>query len=100
MGRDSERLQRVLMLVDAADEAAVQRRLQQYPGQLLALINPEASDALAGIFTLANGDLPLDAGRLYLIDPRGNLMMSYPPDTDPMGIIKDLNRLLKYSGIG
>lgn len=100
MGRNSTRLQRVLLLVDAANEAAAQRRMQQYPGQLVALINPEDSDAIAGIFTLETGDRPLEAGRLYLIDPRGNLMMSYPQGADPMGIIKDLNRLLKYSGIG
>ena len=100
MGRDAQRLQRVLMLVGTAGEPAADGWPQQYPGQLVALINRDDAEAIAGIFTLEAGDLPLNAGRLYLIDPLGNLMMSYPSGTDPVGIIKDLKRLFKYSGIG
>ena len=44
--------------------------------------------------------MPLPAHRIYIVDPRGFLMMSYTPDTDPAGIIKDLKRLLRYSSIG
>ena len=34
---------------------------------------------------------------LVLIDPLGNLMMRYPDDFDPAGVIDDLERLLRYS---
>jgi hypothetical protein len=37
---------------------------------------------------------------IYLIDPMGNIFMRYPPETDPAGMRKDLERLLKYSGAG
>lgn len=37
---------------------------------------------------------------IYLVDPLGNLMLRFPPDPEPKRIIKDLNRLLKYSRIG
>ena len=37
---------------------------------------------------------------IYLVDPHGNLMMRYPADPDPARMIKDLQRLLKYSRIG
>jgi len=40
------------------------------------------------------------ADHIYLIDPLGNLMMRYPRDPEPARIIKDLQRLLKYSRIG
>jgi hypothetical protein len=100
MGRDSPRLQRVVMVVDTKNKPAAADWPRQYPGQLVVLINPDDSKTMTGIFTLEAGDRPLDAGRLYLIDPLGNLMMSYPSGTDPVGIIKDLSRLLKYSGIG
>jgi hypothetical protein len=44
------------------------------------------------------------AGRLsdhvFLVDPLGNLMMRYPPEPDAAKMIKDLQRLLKYSRIG
>ena len=51
-------------------------------------------------FEIGNGDLPIEAQRLYIIDPLGNLMMSYPPDINPRGIMKDLKKLLKFSRIG
>ena len=37
---------------------------------------------------------------IYLVDPLGNLMMRFPRDPDPSKMLKDLQRLLKYSGIG
>ena len=40
------------------------------------------------------------ADHIYLIDPLGNLMMRFPRDADPSRMIKDLQRLLKYSRIG
>ena len=36
----------------------------------------------------------------YLVDPLGNLMMRFPRDPDPKGMIRDLQRLLKTSRIG
>jgi hypothetical protein len=37
------------------------------------------------------------AGHIVLIDPRGNLMMRFPQQPDTKGIVKDLQKLLKYS---
>lgn len=38
--------------------------------------------------------------RFYIVDPAGNLMMSYPADADPNFIKSDIKRLLKASQIG
>jgi len=47
-------------------------------------------------------DAPTEAqkDRFYIIDPAGNLMMSYPATADPNYIKKDIKRLLKTSQIG
>ena len=37
------------------------------------------------------------ADHIYLVDPFGNLMLRFPRDPDPSKMIKDLQRLLKYS---
>jgi len=51
-------------------------------------------------FYQARGQESFDSTRIYLIDPLKKLMMSYPGDTDPKAIYKDMKRLLKTSQIG
>ena len=96
MGRDAERLQRVLVVYDGGPTVLSDAQLQAYKG----LLQVRATEQMQKIFKLTDGERPLDLQRLYIVDPRGNLMMSYPDGTDPLGIIKDLKRLLKYSSIG
>lgn len=40
------------------------------------------------------------AEHIYIVDPLGNLMLRFPADPDPRGIVKDLARLLRASRIG
>lgn len=98
-GKNIDRLQR-LMLWDASGvDAAHRDQLQQhFPGQVSAIL-PNSASALLAVFAI-DKQAPLAGERLYLVDPLGNLMMMYGPDDDPRGIIKDLERLLKYSGLG
>lgn len=39
-------------------------------------------------------------GRLFIVDPLGNVMMRYKPETDPKDLLKDLQRLMKVSKAG
>lgn len=39
-------------------------------------------------------------GSVLMIDPLGNWVLSYPPDTTPKNIYLDLKHLLRYSQIG
>lgn len=41
-----------------------------------------------------------EPGAIFLVDPLGNVMMRFPDDPDIKLVIKDLQRLLKYSGLG
>lgn len=40
------------------------------------------------------------AGRIYLVDPLGRFVLRYPPEADGGKMLKDVQRLLKYSRIG
>jgi len=40
------------------------------------------------------------AAHIYLVDPLGNLMLRFPAQVDPKGMMKDLRLLLKASQIG
>ena len=99
-GKYAQRVQRVILVTDNNQRALTQGQLQAYPGQLVLFPENLDSDDLQSLFKLTTDDSPFVQQRLYLIDPLGNLMMSYDANTEPGGIIKDLKRLLKYSQVG
>ena len=89
LGRNARRVERVFVVDDlAAPEAAA---LAEHPGLLVAL-TPRGLNLPAGV---AN-----DRAHLYLVDPRGNVMMRWPAPADRRRMLKDLERLLKASQIG
>jgi hypothetical protein len=61
---------------------------------------PELLAAIEGTRVVAFSDASLSPDHIYLVDPLGNLMMHFPRDPDASRMIRDLQRLLKYSRIG
>lgn len=99
-GKEAERVQSMLIVKDAKTRDWLNYAIKDYPGMRAVIGPPEAFDALAREFALPAGS-PLDnLNRIYLVDPLGNFMMSYPADADPTGMRKDLARLLRISQIG
>jgi cytochrome oxidase Cu insertion factor (SCO1/SenC/PrrC family) len=99
-GKEAERIQSMLIVKDAKTRDWLNYAIKDYPGMRAVVGPPEAVDALARQFALPVGS-PLDnLNRVYLVDPLGNFMMSYPADADPTGMRKDLARLLRISRIG
>lgn len=98
-GKYSLRVQRALLITHATSDDPAQV-FKDYAGQRLLGTSEINMGEILEKFQLEDGELPELQHRLYIIDPLGNLMMSFPPDADPGGIIKDLNRLLKASHIG
>ncbi len=91
LGRNSDRVA-LLALFDAPLDAATSRRLdQRYPR--VSRLYTDRSGAQA----IASGAPP---PAIYLVDPRGLLVMRYHPDDDRHGIVADLERLLKASVLG
>ncbi|RRQ22116.1 hypothetical protein [Thiohalobacter thiocyanaticus] len=90
-GKNIDRVQRLLLLAEPAAPDWVREAQGHYPGLLIA------RPAQAGAAALE--PFPA-AGRVYLIDPLGQLMMEYPLQADPKGMIKDLERLLRISYVG
>jgi cytochrome oxidase Cu insertion factor (SCO1/SenC/PrrC family) len=95
-----QRVQRLLVTGDAAMTPALAGFLaSEHPRMDTLQLVPEQFDRLAGFFSI--DAIPAgQAGRVYIVDPLGNLMMYYPPDADPRGLLKDLQKLLKSSRIG
>ena len=96
-GKNVLRVQRLFIVV--SPEHDVPNSVSEYPEMEVVVLSRAAHGSFLAPFKLEISE-PSEAGRIYLIDPLGNLMMLYKPDADPVGIIKDLRRLLKISSIG
>ena len=88
-GDNADRVERVWLLAGSGAPPPELARL--YEGAVVARAAPELVAALPGAE-------PRD--HIYLIDPRGNVILRFPRDADPKRMIRDLQRLLKYSSIG
>jgi hypothetical protein len=96
-------LARVRLALDK--DAARVRRIVVHDGGCAGLERAsEGSDLRvfsAGAEYLAQFPPAVDgAPGIYIADPHGNLMMSYPASGSARGLLKDLERLLRLSSIG
>jgi hypothetical protein len=89
-GREQGRVERLWILTDAGTPRP--ELLAAFDGTRIARarIDRPNNDAFPGN--------PVD--HVYLVDPLGNLMMRFPHDPDPSRMLKDMQRLLRYSRIG
>ncbi|MDP9064934.1 MAG: SCO family protein [Pseudomonadota bacterium] len=97
LNRDMERVQRVFIATgDCCDWVFLSA---QHP-DLLVLSGAPAARPVLDRLPIVNGISPLAAERVYIVDPLGNLMMSYAPDAAAKGLLQDLKRLLGLSHVG
>jgi hypothetical protein len=103
LDRDMGRVQRVF--IADGDCCDAQFLHEQHPD--LITIRPSAAAApllalLPGIdgATARDSSSAPRAPRVYLVDPLGNLMMSYAADIKAKGMLEDMKRLLRLSSIG
>ena len=100
LDRDMDRVQRVF--IAEGDCCDFQFLREQHPDLIAVRMSPAAAPLLAllprrGADSESGG---ANAQCIYLIDPLGNLMMSYAPDANPKGMLEDMKRLLRLSSIG
>jgi hypothetical protein len=91
-GKERDRVERVWLVTDAVRPAAA--LLEPYEGTVVLGADRAQLEAL----------MPVEAGRrledyLWVVDPKGHLMMRFPADGDPSRIRRDLGRLLKASRV-
>lgn len=95
---DLPRVQRLFLVSgDCCDDAYLDA---EHTGLLIARLDDANGQQLASIFQDAITTPLAEAGRIYIVDPLGNLMMSYAPDAEPKGLLEDLKKLLKFSHVG
>lgn len=90
LGGERDRVQQVLLAPAGGSQVPVPE------GMLSALIDaPDGPDLVPLL-----GAEHLEAGRLFVIDPLGNIILTYPDDADQARLLRDLERLLDVSRVG
>ena len=89
IGKDQDKLERLVLSKASLDWDNYKK---EYPGQKYIDSSMINFDRIVSAFK-SNPELKADS--IYLIDPYGNLMMQYKNGTEPTGIIKDIERLIR-----
>jgi len=99
LNKDMDRVQRVFIAtVDCCDQRFLQ---SEHPDVVVVLAGDDAgSQALLARFPTLGGPPASEAGRLWVIDPLGNLVLSYSERSPDKALLTDLRKLLRLSHIG
>jgi hypothetical protein len=92
-GKEMDRIERVWLLSD--EQPLDTALIRAFDGVRILKVNAS---------TLKSW-LPIEAetqlqDHIFMIDPRGNLMMRFPKNADPQKMKKDISKLLRASAIG
>ena len=91
LGRDASRATHGLAVAQPVDAQYAAKLQSEYPQlQRYTLDLPTYTQGAEG-----NG-----AAQLWIIDPHGNLVLSYDPQVNGKDVLDDLRHLLKLSNIG
>lgn len=95
---DVTRVRRVFLATEACCD--MEYLDTEHEGLVTARADDDADRELLATFPRYD-EVPVErAGRIYIVDPLGNLMMSYAPDAPQKALLEDLRKLLKLSHIG
>jgi hypothetical protein len=97
LGKDMPRVQSVFL---ASAHCCADDLRAIYPKLVVARLDDPDAAKIVAEFPSYDGESPLVSGRIYIVDPLGNLMMSYRADANSTGMYEDLKKLLGLSHIG
>ncbi len=95
MGKDLTRIRRVALLFSSPEESVT----RDWWPEDLRLLKYKASETLSKKISSHMSSIS-EKGILIIMDPLGNMMMSYDSEFDPYDVKSDLSKLLRISQIG
>jgi hypothetical protein len=97
LNKDMDRVQRVFLVTGRCCDRGF--LAQEHPDLVVARVDDDTSAALLEPFPTYGVPLA-DAGRIFIVDPLGNLLMSYAPTAPDKALLTDMKKLLRLSHIG
>jgi glutathione peroxidase-family protein len=91
IGKDREKVERLLVANKSIDWSNFEK---DYLDQKIIDVKSDSYEELIQLFRGYQG---YSKSAIYLVDTYGSLIMKYPTDTEPKGIIKDIERLIRVA---
>ena len=91
VGKDRDKVERLLISKNSYDW---EKYTTEFEGQKLI---DSRSKSYEPIINLITSYPAFNMNAIYLIDAYGSLIMKYPENTEPKGIIKDIERLIRVA---
>ncbi|MBS0286516.1 MAG: SCO family protein [Proteobacteria bacterium] len=99
LGKDATRLERLFVAHPECPQSVCETYLREnYPDMPRVGIAPSEYEILFN--QISNSAAREMVGEVYIIDPKGNIMMHYDADMEAKAILSDIKRLLRASKIG
>ena len=99
-GKNEKRVRLMVITLSPDALSSVDEIRLIMPKTIVLGVNAADKEQLLPQFMSSGEASALQSGSVFLVDPMGNLMMSYPAKADPTDLRKDISRLLRASRIG
>lgn len=102
LNRESERVQRVFVLVDDSRAQLSRELLDTFAAQQpdMRIVRGDPETLRAGLAPTVQGRDPVAEHFIYVADPVGNVMLYFTPENTLDEILKDIDKLLDQSSLG
>ena len=99
LNKDMDRVQRVFLVTDGYGDREFLKA--EHPDLVVVTPGDEvASQTLLEQFPALGNTTAREAGRLWVVDPLGNLVLSYSESSPDKALLTDVRKLLRLSHIG
>ena len=99
-GKNEKRVRLMVITLNPDSLSSLEEIRLIMPKTIVLGVSASRREQLLRQFMLQGGESMPQSGSVFLVDPRGNLMMNYPAKTDPTDLRKDISRLLRASRVG
>ena len=92
LGKDMNRMQRIVLLAESDSDHLGQEMIKQYPNLIVVSSQPSSLNEIFRLEDISHN--------LFLVDPNGNVILGYDEGFKGKKLLKDIKKLLKLSIIG
>ncbi len=99
-GKNEKRIRLIVVTLNPDSLSSLSQIRLAMPKTVVLALEPSKRQRFLSQFISETGALTPQPSKIFLVDPLGNLMMTYPVQSDPSDLRKDIGRLLRASRIG